>query len=172
MNLTKDQVKVLDRKREQPTREPGELLAVWVSGKLVNTKNRRLHWKSESRYKRTWREAVAMALFEAGWHRLLQSPPTPLVPGMKLIVLGGGFDEQVAIPGKAPKRIVIRANVHGLMDSIDGLRVACAPIVDELKSCGVISDDADKHGHLIEYAQRIDRAHRGVEIRVSLLRTP
>lgn len=171
MNLTKADVARLGRKALQPRREPAEVLAVFVPGKLVNTKNARLHHMAESRYKRGWRDAVAQALFEAGWHRVLQSPPTPLLPGTKLVVLGGGFDGDVPTSGKAAKRITFFANTHLKLDT-DGLQVALAPVRDALIECGVIWGDAPKDGNEFVYEQRIDRARRGVEIRVKLRATP
>lgn len=150
MNLTRDQVKLLGRRAQQPKAAPGELVAIFVNRPLVNTKNARLHPMAEHRYKSGWREAVALALLEAGW---------------KL----GGSD--------APKRIHFVCRVAQRMDSQDGLRVACAPIVDALGECGVLTGrrekpgrgDEDERGHQFTYEQVIDRARRGVEIRVRLV---
>jgi hypothetical protein len=142
-SITRADAAMLGRRLEQPTRAPRELLAIFVRGNLVNTKNARLHWKNESRYKRGFRERVAEVLLETGWRN-----PGP---------------EQAAIP----KCVLLLCNVHGLMDEHDGLRVACAPIVDALQQAGVIHSDAPDSGHVFGYAQRIDRGHRGVEIRVS-----
>jgi hypothetical protein len=143
VNLTKADAAMLGRRLEQPRLAPRELVAIFVRGKLVNTKNARLHWKNEARYKREWRERVAEVLLETGWRN-----PGP---------------EQAAIP----KCVLLLGNVHGLMDEHDGLRVACAPIVDALQQAGVIHSDAPDSGHVFGYAQRIDRGQRGVEIRVS-----
>ncbi len=158
---------MLGRKREQPVKGPGELLALWVPGKLVNTKNARLHYMAESRYKREWREAVAQALFEYGWFRCLQSAPTALVPGTKLVVLGGGFNGETPTSNKARKRVCFRASTAKAMDD-DGLAVSLAPVRDALIECGIISGDAVGDGHEFLYSQKVDRARRGVEIRVSL----
>lgn len=143
---------MLGRRQAQPVRAEGELLAVWVSGKLVNTKNARLHHMAEHRYKAGWRERVAMALLEAGWHT-----------------------SSARIGGVAPywpttpKAISIACNVHALMDSVDGLRVACAPITDALKQCGVIDDDKDASGHSFTFTQELNRERRGITIRVALV---
>lgn len=144
MTITRADVAALGRRAMQPTKADGEILAVWVSGKLVNTKNARMFWASEMRYKQGWRERVAMALLEAGWNE--RDRPHPSVP----------------------KGITFTCHVHNLMDSVDGLRVACAPITDALKQCGVISDDADAHGHAFVFKQQVDRKQRGVVIRVRL----
>ena len=153
-SLTREEAKALGRRAQQPTRAPGELLAIWCSGNLVNTKNARLHHMAEYRYKRGWNERVALALLEAGWK------PTPLpalVPGL-------------------PKRVEFLCHVRNRMDSQDGLRVACAPILDALGQYGVLTGqlerpgrgDEDARGHEVVYGQVIDRARRGVEIRISL----
>jgi hypothetical protein len=142
-SITKADVSMLGRRAQQPRKAPGELLALFVRGKLVNTKNARLHWKSESRYKRQWRERVAEVLLETGWRN-----PGP---------------EQAAIP----KCVLLICNVYGLMDEHDGLRVACAPVVDALQAAGVLHSDAPESGHVFGYAQRRDRANRGIEIRVT-----
>ena len=153
-SLTREEAQALGRRQQQPTKAPGELLAVWVSGKLVNTKNARLHYMAEHRYKAGWRERVALALLEAGW---TPTPLPPLVPGL-------------------PKRVTFLCHVRNRMDSQDGLRVACAPILDALGQYGVLTGklerpgrgDEDASGHEFVYAQVIDRTRRGVEIRISL----
>ena len=167
MNITAAEAKALGRRAEQPVKAPGELLAIFVPGKLVNTKNARLHHMAESRYKRGWREAVAQSLLEAGWQRVLQSPPTALTFGTKLVVLGGGFNGQVPTSGYYPKRVSLLATTAKAMDT-DGLQVALAPVRDALIECGVINGDAEKDGHRFVYSQQINRARRGVEIRVRL----
>lgn len=168
MNLTRADVARLGRKTVQPVRAPGELLAIFVGGKLVNTKNARLHWRAESTYKREWRERVAQGLLEAHWGALrgtfALSPenkatcPSDCAPWSHVPVV--------------PKVVTFAARTHHRMDS-DGLQVALAPVRDALIDCGVIHGDADKHGHEFVYVPSvIDRARRGVEIRVSLRKEP
>jgi hypothetical protein len=50
----------------------------------------------------------------------------------------------------------------------DGLQAALKPIRDALIDCAVLHSDAPDSGHEFVYTQRIDRARRGCEIRVSL----
>jgi hypothetical protein len=146
MNLTREEAKALGRRAQQPTKAPGEILAIWVPGKLVNTKNARLHYMAESRYKREWRERVALAMWESR-HLILDC---------------------LGEPAEVPKRVVFAARTYHKLDS-DGLQVALAPVRDALIEYGVIHGDADKHGHEFIYLPSvIDRARRGVEIRVSL----
>ena len=149
-SLTREEAKALGRRAQQPTRAPGELLAVWVSGKLVNGKNASKGWqmKAWGRYKREWREQVARALLEASWR------PQRL-------------REDRIRTATNPKRIVFAARTHGAMDS-DGLGVALAPVRDALIECWVIHNDDRDCGHEFVYTQVIDRARRGVEVRVSL----
>ena len=153
-SLTPAEAKMLGRRAAQPVRMPGELLAVFVAGKLVNTKNARLHHMAEYRYKNGWLERTALALLiDAGWK------PT---------------DQ----PHFRSLRISFLCNVARLMDEQDGLRIACAPVLDALGMCGVLTGKIEKagrgdephRGHEIIYAQQINRAQRGVTIRVSLRR--
>jgi hypothetical protein len=147
-SLTRAEAAALGRRADQPVKAPGELLCVFVGGALVNGKNQSRGWqmKAWGRYKREWKERVAQALLEIGWRRVLHGPPTPLLPRTTLVVQGGGFVNSFVIDARLP----------------------IVPIRDALVECGVVSGDAERDGHLWEYAQKIDRAHRGVTIRVSL----
>src|SRR5262249_21772657 len=141
MQISRDEAVMLGCRAQRPALGPGEVLAWWVPGKLVNTKNARLHPMAEHRYKLKWREAVSLAALESGW--ILRTPTRAV----------------------EPKHVAFRACSYHAMDS-DGLQVALAPVRDELIRLGVISGDADRDGHVFTYAQRIDRGQRGVEIRV------
>jgi hypothetical protein len=168
-SLTRAEAAALGRRADQPVKAPGELLCVFVGGALVNGKNQSRGWqmKAWGRYKREWKERVAQALLEIGWRRVLHGPPTPLLPRTTLVVQGGGFVNSFVIDARLPKRVTFEAHTRNAMDS-DGLQLAIVPIRDALVECGVVSGDAERDGHLWEYAQKIDRAHRGVTIRVSL----
>lgn len=146
-SLTRADLTALGRRAQQPRREANELLAVFVAGKLTNPLNAGWAWEAKSgrRYKREWKERVALVLLEAEWPLRL------------------GRDE--------PKRVTFLAHTWSAMDG-DGLQAALKPCRDALVECGVISGDADRDGHEFVYAQRVDRARRGVEIRVSLRANP
>jgi hypothetical protein len=147
VNISAADVKTLGMRREQPAKVPGELLAFFVRGKLVNGKNQNQAWqlKAWGRYKRDWRKRVAdVLLFAAGWRR--DVAPT------------------------IPKHVTFRATNFNALDG-DGLQLALAPVRDALIACGVISDDRDSAGHTFEYAPtQIKKASalHGVEIRVRL----
>ena len=171
-SLSQAEAAALLARRARPVvvKAPGELLAVWCRGRLVNAKNQSRGWqmKAWDRYKREWRERVANALLEAGWRRVLHGPPTAMIPGTTFTVMGGGFVSSYPIDCRLPKRIVFRARTHGKIDS-DGLQLALAPVRDGLIDCGVIHNDDRDCGHEFIYEPCvIDRKHRGVEIRVSL----
>jgi hypothetical protein len=142
MRISRSDLAALGRRRQQPVKAADELLAVFVGGKLINTKNARLHWRAESAYKHDWRERVAVALLACGW-------------------------KQLRVPPAAPKRVTFIASTGGEMDG-DGLQVAIAPVRDALIQCGVIDGDADRHKHTFHYLQQIDKVNRGIEIRVRL----
>lgn len=152
-NITRGEVARLGRKRQQPVKAEGELLAVFCAGKLVNPLNASAWgWQKRSRLARKWKDAVALMIYEARWDF-----------GSKWVQKR----EEAWAPAKVPKRVHFLANTGGRMDS-DGLQAALKPVRDALVECGVISGDADKDGHQFVYAQRIERAQRGVTIRVSL----
>ena len=139
--LTREEAKALGRRAQQPTRAPGELIAVWVSGKLVNPLNASAWgWQKRSRTAKAWKERTAAALLETPYFYCRR---------------GEG------------RRVAFLAHVHNRFDG-DGLQAALKPVRDALVECGVISGDADRDGHEFIYTQVIDRARRGVEIRVSL----
>lgn len=157
-SLTKAEAAALGRRAQQPPKQPGDLLAVFVAGKLVNPLNASAWgWQKRSRLARTWKENVAQALLESGWR-------WGVVPERVLQALGGTEPH-------VPKSVYFLAHTGGRMDS-DGLQAALKPVRDALVECGVLSGDADKDGHAFHYAQRIDRKRRGVEIRVRLKETP
>ena len=66
------------------------------------------------------------------------------------------------------KRVRFLAHVFRLFDS-DGLQAAIKPCRDALVECHVLSGDGPRDGNEFLYDQEIDRARRGVTIRVSLL---
>ena len=141
MNLTRDDVKRLGRRAEQPTKELGDVLAVFVAGKLRNLTNERWGWKGDMAYKRRWREKVAHAVLESGYRPARGSK--------------GLSDAQVTFLGR----------VWSLFDG-DGLQAAMKPVRDGLVESRVLTGDADKTGNVFEYRQVVDRARRGVEIHV------
>lgn len=139
MRLTAGQAKILGRRQQQPVKASGELLAIFVAGRLLNPLNASAWvWQKRVRYARAWKERIALAVLESGFRPY------------------SDFRD---------KHVTLTANTHNAMDS-DGLQAACKPIRDALIVCGIISGDADKDRHMFEYRQRIDRARRGVEIRV------
>ena len=152
MNLTRADVALLGRRALQPAREGAELLALFVAGKLVNTKNARLHWGTEAKYKAGWRDAVAQVVLEASARQ-----PLTVV----------WLRHNPAIP----KRVTLHATVPRELDP-DGLIVALAPALDGLGArfgVGFLHDDRASAGHLVEYGQTVDRkASAGVRIGVSL----
>lgn len=133
------------RARQQPTKEPGDLLAIFVAGILRNPLNELKHWRAESRYRNGWHDSVAGALLESGWKR--HRP--------------GDFTDAI------PKSVHFLANTGGRMDS-DGLQAALKPVRDALVKAAVIHDDSPDSGHEFTYSQQINRQQRGVAIFVSL----
>ena len=123
---------------------PGELLAIFVRGKLMNPLNQSAWiWQKRKRYVDGWKDRVAKGLWLYGRLRFARLPA-------------------------GPKRISFLALTANTMDD-DGLAAALKPVRDELVVCGVIAGDAPKDGNVFTYAQRIDRKARGVEIRVAPL---
>lgn len=144
VTLTKAEAALLGRRAAKPVKAAGELLCVFVPGKLANPLNGTPWvWQKRARYARAWKERVAMAMLEDG-------------VGMPL-----------HIRSSDPKRVELFASLWNVMDG-DGLQAAMKPVRDALTECGVISGDADRDGHRFWYSQKIDRARRGVEIRVRL----
>src|ERR1041385_8652422 len=66
MRISRAEFLGLGRRREQPTRQEDELLAVFVRGALVNPLNAHAWgWQKRSKLARQWKEAVATALLDA-----------------------------------------------------------------------------------------------------------
>lgn len=149
-SITSYELAALDRKREQPTREPGELLAIFVSGRLKNPLNGNQFGSSgfgRTRYRQQWKERVALVILET----------------MRVIEWG-----ELAELRARPKVVTFLASLWSPMDS-DGLQAAVKPVRDALVECGMLSGDAERDGNRFEYAQQVDRGRRGVEVRVRLL---
>lgn len=145
MRVTAAEVAGLKRRHEQPVKAEGELLAIFVAGRLLNAMNDSgWIWQKRVKYVKGWKERVALAVLESGYR--------PFTDFRR-------------------KRVSFLANTHNAMDG-DGLQAALKPVRDALMVAGVISGDADRDGHEFVYAQRIDRTRRGVEIRVSPRRQP
>lgn len=161
-SITRADAKMLGRRAEQPVKGPGDLIAVFVRGALVNTKNARLHHMAEHRYKAGWRERVALTLLESDWRTVRHDLACGPLTGHDGVMPTWNYVPYL------PKVVTLACNVGRLMDSVDGLRVACAPIIDALKAGGVIDDDRDSSGHAFTFEQEINRAQRGVIIRVRL----
>lgn len=144
MNITREEAQLLGRLAISPLpTTAGELVAVWVTGKIANPLNGPSWvWQKRARYAKAWKERVALALFFQPIH-------------------------DMTAPPAAPKHVRFVASTWNRMDS-DGLQAALKPVRDALVECGVLSGDADKDGHTFVYFQNIDRARRGVEIRVWL----
>lgn len=151
MNITKAQAAALGRRAQQPVKEPGDLIAIFVEGKLVNPTNDHTSWgwQKRSRLAKEWRQRVAQALLE------------------RLDVRDTDNTWNMFMPAPIPKHVTFLASTHNAMDG-DGLQAALKPVRDALVECGVVSGDADRDGHTFTYAQQIDRKRRGVEIRVRL----
>ena len=148
--LTIAQVKRLGLKMDQPEREPGELIACFARGRLVNGKNASRGWqmKAWGRYKREWRARTLDALWMAG---------------------GRGHDWMSASKW-TPKVVTFHAIVPSQFDG-DGLQLACAPIRDALVTAEIIDDDRDSAGHSFVYTQEARRKAGtvyGVSVRVRL----
>ena len=150
MGLTKADVAALGRKQQRPVRAEGELLAVFVPGKVVNPLNASAWmWQKRSRLAKQWKERVALALLE-DYRALFR------------------FGNEGS---RRPKRVTFLARTWNTLDT-DGLAASIKPLRDALIECGVIHSDAPGSGHEFVYAQTIDRARRGVEIRVRPVSAP
>jgi len=156
--ITKEQAAALGRKAQQPKREAGELLAVFVPGPVKNPLNgSHGHWTKRARWAKGWRDKTSQAVLEG-------------VPLYRCSTNGLVLGDVRVIP-ETPKRVVFLARTHNRMDD-DNLRAALKPCRDGLRDMRVIHDDDPRSGHEFVYTQTIDRAHRGVEIRVTLRDTP
>lgn len=118
------------------------MTTIFVPGKLVNVLNgSHGHWSRRARWAKQWRERAYLTM--------LTTPK---------------FMQAVSAGDAAtPKRITFTAHTHNRVDS-DGLAAMLKPSRDALKDAGIIHDDGPDSGHVFEYAQVIDRAHRGVAI--------
>lgn len=155
MRLTEAQAAALGRRQQQPTREAGELLAVFVPGPVRNPLNgTHGHWSKRAKWAKGWREKTTMVILEG-------------------YGLGytGIVHEGTSVAAWRPKTVTFTANTHNRMDD-DNLRAALKPVRDGLKDMRVIDDDKPESGHEFVYHQRIDRARRGVEIRVRVRAAP
>jgi hypothetical protein len=82
-SVTKEEYESLlarkSRARQQPERQAGELLAIFVPGRLVNPLNAHAWgWRKRSRTAKAWKERVAVALLEDDWGRVaLRFGPAP-----------------------------------------------------------------------------------------------
>lgn len=146
VRITPGELDMLRRRRAKPARPPSLRLpggfVIFVPGALVNPLNKKPKtFGVEIRRRGEWKEKVAQALLEVTYRR-------------------GEVDP------RSPKRVTLHAHVFNRFDSIDGVRAALKPIPDALQACGVIHSDDDKSGHAFDYGQVVDRAWRGVEVRV------
>jgi len=147
VRITTAELAALTRTRHDPRADhlepgPGELLAVFVPGTLLVPANASAWiWQKRKRYADGWRERTAAALWRDGRLRV-----APLPAG--------------------PKHVAFLALTHNTLDD-DNVAGALKYVRDALVQCGVLTGDAPKDGNVFVYAQRIDRARRGVEIRVS-----
>ena len=123
---------------------PGELFAIFVQGRLMNTQNQSAWiWQKRKRYADGWKTRTSNALWLIGRLKFAQLP-------------------------YGPKRVSFLALTQNAMDD-DAIPDSLKWVRDSLVRCGVIPGDAPKDGNEFTYQQRIDRKARGVEIRVSLL---
>lgn len=142
-NLTRAEADALCRAAAQTLpRAPNDLLAVFVPGSVRNPLNgSHGHWSKRARWAKTWRERTVNVV---------------------AIGLGHWPSEEAS---RMPKRVTFFARTHNRMDD-DNLRAALKPVRDALRDMRVIHDDDPASGHEFVYEQVIDRARRGVEIRV------
>lgn len=118
-------------------------LEVWVPGPLTNPMNgSHGHWSTHYRWAKDWRERTHQHLFAAIGAFRLYNP-------------------------REAKRVIFTAHTARRWDT-DNLAAGMKPCRDALKDAGLIHDDGPDSGHRFEYAQRIDRQHRGVLITVTL----
>lgn len=166
-SISHDDLKRLARGNTRVTLAPapGELLAIFVAGKVVNTQNARLGWRGDVKYKTAWKERVYEELRAAGWWCRM------FVVDGHAVATGGKVGSGPIITARALKDVRLIAHVAGRFDETEGLRAALKPIPDALTQAGVVSGDGAQDGHTWAYKQVVDRtrgAKRGVEIRVRL----
>ncbi len=120
------------------------MLQVFVPGPLRNPMNgSHGHWSKHARWARQWRERTHLAVLEAG-------------------VSWAGLREN------QEKRVTFLLHTHNRVDS-DALGPMVKPCRDALIDVGLIRDDGPNSGNVFEYAQKIDRARRGVRITIEAL---
>jgi hypothetical protein len=127
------------------------MIEVFVPGALRNPLNgsfSRAHWSARSKWARAWKERTMLVLRQSE-------------------ILYPKAYETMRV--RAPKRITFTAQTGATWDD-DAIPAGIKPIRDALIGY-VIHSDAPDSGHLFEYAQRIDRTHRGVKITITP-RTP
>ncbi len=159
MRLTAEQAAALGRRQQQPTRQPGELLAIFVPGKLTNPLNgSQGGWQKHARWAQQWRERTWLVIFEA-------------LATMRDVE---AFRRARQTGASEPKRIAFHALVPSRFDD-DNLRACLKPCRDALKDAGVVDDDRDRAGHAFVYTQEARRRAGtvyGVEIRVAVMEEP
>ena len=157
MGFTKHGVAALTLRMEQPTKGTGEILAVFVPGKLRNPMNgTHGHWSKHARWAKTWRERTCWAVFESAYRG---AGVVGVNMGRMLLALEMQPDR--------PKVVTFHAIVPSKFDD-DNLPPCCKPIRDALKDMGVINDDRTSAGHTFVYEQEAKRARviHGVFVRV------
>jgi hypothetical protein len=115
-------------------------MTAFIPGSIHNYANGRVHWRTESAYRKQWRLGVALVARGLRW-------PAEAMPD-------------------APKRVHLLAWTFNAFDD-DGLRNACKPVVDGLVDAGVLHSDGPASGHHVTYDQAIHRHERGVWITIT-----
>ena len=162
-SLTSAELTALRRRDAQPTRAPGELLAIWIPGKLESRLNgpqgrtlKGARWRA-TKIKAT-RERVCAAILDGlmkGWY------------GSTLTA------RAVPIQG-TPKTVRFIVYVGHEWDLDENVPAALKTHKDALKVMRIIDDDKPSSGHTFTYEQVIDprrSGRRGVEIRVRIRHT-
>ena len=159
-SLTSAELTALRRRDAQPMRAPGELLAIWLPGKLESRLNgpqgrtlKGARWRAAKI--KTTRERVCTAILD----------------GLPQGVTWQAPARAVNVEPWQPKLVRFIAYVGHEWDE-DNLKAALKSYRDALTTMRVIDDDKPSSGHTFTYEQVIDRARggkRGVEIHCSLL---
>ncbi len=123
------------------------VVTFFVPGRLTNPLNGSWGgWAKHARLARRWRQSTTMAVSAAGY----------------LVIREGRAH------ASDPKHVRFLVHTGAPWDD-DNLAAACKPLRDGLRDAGLIHDDGAKSGHRFEYAQRVNRRRRGVEITVAAL---